>query len=313
MTDSAIVANRIVANDPAIEAPPTIAAGSAVVTGSAVVAGSPIVAGRGAATSPATPPVPSAARPLLAQFGMFERGLAEFRGRRVLMLQGPIGPFFSRLARDLGEAGAAVVKVDFNGGDRLFSRSRDFEKRIDYRGSLDDWPATFEALVREHRIDTVLLFGDCRPIHVPAIQVARTLAIEIGVFEEGYLRPDFITIERGGVNNHSSLPKDPAFYLTQTALPPTPTTPLGSTFGSAAWWGALYYTASSLGHWRYPRVRHHRTLGWRESRFWVRSAWRKLKYRIEERSMEQRFIGDSPSRFFLVALQTSGDAQVTVH
>ena len=41
--------------------------------------------------------------------GMIDRGLAGFRQRRVLMLQGPIGPFFSRLARDLADAGAVVL------------------------------------------------------------------------------------------------------------------------------------------------------------------------------------------------------------
>ncbi|WP_250313331.1 capsular polysaccharide export protein, LipB/KpsS family, partial [Escherichia coli] len=31
-------------------------------------------------------------------------------------------------------------------------------------------------------------------------------------FEEGYLRPQFITVEEGGVNAYSSLPRDPDFY-----------------------------------------------------------------------------------------------------
>ena len=245
--------------------------------------------------------------------GMIDRGLTGFRHRRVLMLQGPIGPFFNRLASDLREAGAVVFRVCFNGGDRLFTRRRHFDGIFDYRGTMDDWPARFQALVTEHRIDTILLFGDCRPIHLPAITVAQRLALEIGVFEEGYLRPDFITIERDGVNNHSTLPKNPAFYRAVEAPPAAPTAPLGSTFGSATLWGMLYYCAASGLHWRYPHHQYHRPLGWRECRFWARSAWRKLRYRLSERQVEQRFLGDTPVRFFLVALQTSGDAQVRVH
>ena len=38
-----------------------------------------------------------------------------FRGRNILMLQGPVGPFFARLAKDLQWAGAKVHKVNFNG------------------------------------------------------------------------------------------------------------------------------------------------------------------------------------------------------
>lgn len=244
---------------------------------------------------------------------MIDQGLSGFEGRRVLMLQGPIGPFFDRLARDLREAGAVVFRTCFNGGDRLFTSRKTVEGVFNYRGKRGDWPAAFEALVREHRIDTILLFGDCRPVHVPAIAIAKRLALEIGVFEEGYLRPDFVTIERDGVNNHSTLPKNPDFYGSVDVPASAPTVPLGSTFASAALWGALYYCAASALHWRYRHHQHHRPLGWRESRFWFRSVWRKFRYRISERKTEQRFLAETPVRFFLVALQTSGDAQVRVH
>ena len=40
-----------------------------------------------------------------------------FCGKRVLLLQGPVGPFFSNLAHDLRHAGAEVLKVNFNAGD----------------------------------------------------------------------------------------------------------------------------------------------------------------------------------------------------
>ena len=40
--------------------------------------------------------------------------------RRVLLLQGPIGPFFWRLANFLKIRNADVVKINFNGGDALF-------------------------------------------------------------------------------------------------------------------------------------------------------------------------------------------------
>lgn len=245
--------------------------------------------------------------------GMIDRGLEGFRHRRVLMLQGPIGPFFARLAIDLRDEGASVTKVNFNGGDRLFAPPRVFDRVVDYRGNLHEWPATFEGLIASHRIDTILLFGDCRPVHAPAISIAKRLAIEIGVFEEGYLRPDYITIERDGVNNHSSLPKDPAFYRRIDTTDPPLTAAVGSTFGAATRWGILYYCASSLaGPW-FSRDLQHRPLGWRECRHWIRSGWRKLRYRITERSIGPRLLGPEPPRFFLVALQTSGDAQVRVH
>ena len=40
----------------------------------------------------------------------------------VLLLQGPVGPFFSRIAEDLSQRGFVVHKINFNGGDKLFYR-----------------------------------------------------------------------------------------------------------------------------------------------------------------------------------------------
>src|SRR3978361_1805772 len=92
---------------------------------------------------------------------MIRGGLAGFKGKRILLLQGPLGPFFSRLASDLEKAGATVWKINFNGGDWLFAPKRS----IPFRGRPDQWPAFFESVLDERNIDTVLLFGDCRPVH----------------------------------------------------------------------------------------------------------------------------------------------------
>src|SRR5690606_3468889 len=94
--------------------------------------------------------------------------------RHALLLQGPMGPFFARFAAELRSRGARVTKVNFNAGDALFYRADD---AIDYRGRMEDWPGFFRELVRRDGIDAVYLFGDCRPIHQPAVRVARELGI----------------------------------------------------------------------------------------------------------------------------------------
>ena len=66
-------------------------------------------------------------------------------------------------------------------------------------------------------IDLVFLFGDCRPIHRAAHDVATAMGIDVGVFEEGYLRPDFITLERHGVNGNSLRRYDPIQELRAAA------------------------------------------------------------------------------------------------
>jgi capsular polysaccharide export protein len=123
--------------------------------------------------------------------------------RRFLFLQGPHGPFFSQLGRMLGAAGAEVRRVGFNRGDQHFWSDR--ASYIPYRGSVEDWPATCAALLDDHAITDIVLYGDTRPVHAQAVALARTRGITVHVFEEGYLRPYWVTYERGGANGHSRL------------------------------------------------------------------------------------------------------------
>ncbi|HAV07943.1 MAG TPA: capsule biosynthesis protein CapA, partial [Rhodobacteraceae bacterium] len=44
-----------------------------------------------------------------------------------------------------------------------------------------------------------------RPIHATAIRVAKARGLKVHVFEEGYLRPYWVTYERNGANGHSRL------------------------------------------------------------------------------------------------------------
>ena len=139
---------------------------------------------------------------------MIKSGLSQFQGKHVLLLQGPIGPFFARLAADLKAAGATVFKINFNGGDWLFYP----QNAANFKQPFDEWPAFFEAFIQKNNIQVVFLFGDCRPIHQVAHAIATQHQLEIGVFEEGYIRPDYITLEKYGVNANSKISKSADFY-----------------------------------------------------------------------------------------------------
>src|SRR5512138_1126581 len=142
--------------------------------------------------------------------------------KHALLLQGPNGPFFARLARDLRRGGALTTKVNFCAADSLFYRGTDV---VPFRDDMDKWPARLREIVAERQIDAIFLFGDQRPIHLPAVELAKELGIAVWVFEEGYLRPDFITAERNGVNGNSELPRAPEHYRTRSALLPDPVPP----------------------------------------------------------------------------------------
>lgn len=240
---------------------------------------------------------------------MITEGTSAFKGKRVLLLQGPLGPFFRRLGRELEEDGAQVHKINFNGGDWLFSPAGS----IAFRGSADAWPAFFERVLVERKIDAVLLFGDCRPMHVAAHAVALRHGVEIGVFEEGYVRPDYITFERIGVNGHSQIPRTADFYLDGPKAEIPATLPVGNTYWPTVVWAILYYMASVILAPFYSRYRHHRPLTLSEALPWARSTWRKFKYAHLEKGAQQELVADLANRFFLVPLQVHNDAQVSVH
>lgn len=123
--------------------------------------------------------------------------------RAFLFLQGPHGPFFHRLGKMLRRAGADVWRVGFNAGDRAFWFGA--KGYIPYRDPPDDWPAAFRDIVTDKNITDIVLYGDTRPIHAQAAQVARDMGLTLHVFEEGYMRPYWVTYERGGANGHSRL------------------------------------------------------------------------------------------------------------
>lgn len=240
---------------------------------------------------------------------MVKGGISTFKNKRVLLLQGPVGPFFHRLAQDLIQAGAQVFKVNFNGGDWLFYPGKAFN----YRGQPEDWPAYFEALLDHLHVDMVMLFGDCRPIHRLAHEVAHRHGVEIGVFEEGYIRPHYVTLERFGVNGNSPIPRSPIFYLNNPSPSIEMPQPLGNTFWYAALWAVLYYFAAGLLKPLFPRYRHHRPLTWLECFPWLRSLWRKGYYALKERDVLALLKGKFAGRYFLVPLQVHNDAQILKH
>lgn len=238
---------------------------------------------------------------------MIAGGIEAFAGANVLLLQGPVGPFFARFARDLEQAGARVSTINFNGGDWLFQPGG-----TAWRGTMEAWPEWLAAHMAAQSTDIVFLFGDCRPIHQAAHGVATRMGIEVGVFEEGYLRPDFVTLERYGVNGNSLRRRDPQDYRASRwrdiAVRPMP-----RSFWPMVLWGFVYFAAASLGRPLFPHYCHHRPLGFAEALPWLRSPLRKAWYAFVERAMAARLTGEWSGRFFLVPLQVHNDAQVHAH
>ncbi|QFT59270.1 Capsule polysaccharide biosynthesis protein [Sulfitobacter sp. THAF37] len=182
--------------------------------------------------------------------------------RVFLFLQGPHGPFFNRLGKMLRLTGAEVWRVGFNAGDRAFW----FHPRsyIPFRGTAADWPRTFRTLLTEKSVTDIVLYGDTRPIHAQAVAEARTRGLTVHVFEEGYMRPYWVTYERGGSNGNSRL-MDMTIPQMQTALAnsdmeaPLPPGHWGD-MRHHIFYGALYHWFVMFRNGDYRNFQPHRSL-----------------------------------------------------
>ncbi|MEX8496174.1 capsule biosynthesis protein [Sphaerotilus sp.] len=252
-----------------------------------------------AAENASLPPWPTAFRALVDR-------------RHTLILQGPMGWFFSDLATLLTQQGQHVTKVHFNGGDQLFWRHGGALRYTGRPEALADW---LRDLMQRQRIDAMVLFGQMRPIHCVAREVAQAMGISVFVFEEGYLRPNYVTVERRGVNALSRLPRSASFYAEPAQPRHTSPQPTTQNIRRTALIAAAYGIAAMAMRPWYPHQRHHRSLNpVVEPLRWARSLLRHLRYRIAEQGLHERLChADLSKRWFLVPLQVQSDSQVTHH
>jgi capsular polysaccharide export protein len=228
--------------------------------------------------------------------------------RTFLFLQGLPGSFFRNLGAALAARGHRVLRVNFCAGDRLFWRDAG---SIDFRAPSREWPATIAGLLARRAVTDIVMFGDCRPLHRSAIQAAKALGVAVHIVEEGYLRPDWVTVEAGGVNAYSSLPRDPDWFRAEAALladlpedqavPPS----MARRFTDVL----AYNLVNTALWWLYPRYRTHRP--WHpavEALGWTRRLLRRFRARLRPSAG----IGHHRPQY-LFPLQLDCDTQIRVH
>lgn len=123
----------------------------------------------------------------------------------VLFLQGPSSFYMEQVARLLIARGHRASRINLHFGDRLFWRL----PARDYRGGIEDWRGYIAQMLDADPITHLFLLGDQRPHHRIAIEEARARGAEIVCAELGYLRPDWLVLERDGMTTQSRMPRDP--------------------------------------------------------------------------------------------------------
>lgn len=250
-----------------------------------------------------------------------------------LFLQGPHGPFFRQLGRHLAKAGHRITRVNFQGGDVVDWPCGDV---VWFRDPPAAWPQRVAALARARGVSDLVLYGDCRPFHRAAIAAVRPLGVRVHVFEEGYFRPDWVTLERDGVNGHSRLVFDPAALLAAfeaaaapavaplSSMPPASSTSPASSMPPAL--PALppsmpsmlrlcirHYLARGCLQTLFPHYRSHRPQSaWRETAAWLGRFCRRHTAAGSEGQRIDALLAD-PAPMFLFPLQLDSDAQIRCH
>jgi capsular polysaccharide export protein len=232
-----------------------------------------------------------------------------------LLLQGVATPFFPELGKALISKGHTVLKVNFCGGDlltgRFFSNTL---TNINYRGGLKGLDAFYVSLFDEHNITDIVLFGDTRPLHSPAVKIAKENNITVHVYEEGYFRPNWITLDTGGVNAYSSLSKDPIFYEKYINKKYKTANKGGGGLIIRAWHDIRYHAATLVLKSQFPHYQSHRPeRASKEYWGWIKRLPSLFLYYNDQSKQKINKLIKSQIPFYLLPLQLDGDSQMRIH
>lgn len=227
---------------------------------------------------------------------------------------GPLGLFFARLASHLERRGVPVTKVCFPLREFGFTP----QQRVPYAGPMADFQPFLRSLILRRGIRHLFMYGDFIDPHRLAIELVQKMnaehalpyPVEAWVFELGYIRPNFISLELERVNARSNLNKPVAFYQ---SLPPVEDLPQPS-LKSGLRWRKVWKTPTFIQHAfaNYTIIAGAHKLQPKPSYLWyqVYGLLRKYQYRFTERAVCKRLLDGTP--FILVPLQVSSDSQISL-
>lgn len=234
-----------------------------------------------------------------------------FSDRSFLFLQGLASPFFDSLGKWIRSGGGRTLRVNFCPGDQIYWHG----PAVKFKGRHPELPVFYDRIFDNHEFTDLVLFGDTREVHKPALKIAADRGVRTHVFEEGYLRPYWITVERGGVNAHSALPRNPAWYLKarKQIIQPPDVVEERVNPSVRAMEDMAFHAANFTAPIFFPKYRTHRPrppaleyAGWA-----MRLPLIPLRQRGEEQKLGEILDGQAPVFFF--PLQLSGDSQITKH
>jgi capsular polysaccharide export protein len=229
--------------------------------------------------------------------------------RVFLFLQGPNCQYFHLLGKGLASRGHDVYRINFCLGDWFFWRNTGV---LNFRGKIDDWPNYIENVIHRYSITDILLISEHRTYHKIAIRIAQQHDVNVVVTDYGYIRPDWVTLERNGMSGDSNFPKTPE-TITRLAGDYTEIkldTIYDNSFWVMAFYEVTYHLITSLGLIFYPHFKwhhiHHPTL----SHIATGIRFLLLKYNKRHALKLIDDLSSRTTRFYLFPLQMQNDFAV---
>ncbi|MVW73285.1 capsule biosynthesis protein [Bordetella sp. 15P40C-2] len=230
--------------------------------------------------------------------------------RKILFLQGPPSTFWRQLAEEFESAGFIVHRINLSMGDWAYWRKRGADN---YRGRFANWAAFLKQYLNDKRITDILYYADRLPYHAVAREVAAALDIRTYAMEFGYLRPDWLTLERGGMGALSHFPNDPQAIrriAQQVHITKAPQSQFSHRFAIEAANEVVYNLITALFPYPYPYYRadkyYHPVidyLSWIPNKIY--SAFTEPK-RVDAINK----LWASKQRYWMLALQLQADYQI---
>lgn len=177
--------------------------------------------------------------------------------------------------------------------------------RVSFRRSVNEWPDFFRTLAAGYT--DIIIFGESGPYNHAVLEAAEQISAQVWVLENGYFRPDWVTLEPNGVNAKSQLPRDAAGYGE-----PVPEIRPSYTVGRILPYHimniSLYHLMQVLGSAFYPRYSNPYTISigqqcWGHICRYFRTAFR-AKSGLNVGGLRRK------GPFFVVCLQREGDNQL---
>lgn len=230
-------------------------------------------------------------------------------------LQGPLGEFFKNISNKFEkEENSTCYHFIFNGGDEYYSNAK---MRIYCKESTVDNNKLIISKIQSLKITTIFLLGDERNIHKDIIKWCNIHNIKVFVFEEGYFRPNYITLEEIGVNansilfnnidfNNIDLVEEKKVYLTPKKI--------SNRYNTMAKYAITYFVLLNIGKFKFKKYKHHRSTSLiYETISGIRNFYRKHTKSITEQKFLQIITNDISGNFIFFPLQVKDDFQIKTH